>query len=96
MPGRKYKKLLPVHQLMLTKEEFEVLFGIARQGRASPDRIAGDTGMFFYESLFESLEAKGLIKVERRKGQIYGAIETSAGAAAIDDPQYADWFAELD
>ena len=77
--------------MTVSREEFEVLYNIAKSRLSAPDKTASDDGMMFYEGILEALEEQGLIKIERRKDKIHGATETSQGAAVLSDPQYAEW-----
>ncbi len=77
----------------ITKNEFEVLYGIEFWNKGDPQGIANVTNISEKdaETLLKSLEEKGLIKIEIRDGKIYGAQLTSKGSEIYEDDKYLNW-----
>jgi hypothetical protein len=65
---------------MISSDEYELLSQLASGTMA-------DDGLQFYEEMLESLEARGLVRLDRRKEKIISATATSAGTAELEQFQ---------
>ncbi len=74
----------------ITKEEFQTLWNICRSWQSDPIRASNGTpeDLKKYMRIFLKLEEMGLVKIEIRDNQIYGAIGTKEGYEILDDKKY--------
>lgn len=77
----------------ITKNEYGVLYLIARNGRTDFKRLG--IGLERAKSIVLELEKKGLVKINYRDGEIYGFIETPLGEKTLADKKYEKWFLEF-
>jgi predicted transcriptional regulator len=79
----------------LTKEEYEVLYWIARNGLMDFERLSLNIDLKKAQLIVNKLEKKGLIKISYREGKIYGFMETELGNKMLEDKKYEEWYYEL-
>ena len=79
----------------LIKEEYEVLYWIARNGLMDFERLSSKINLKKVKLIVDKLEKKGLIKISHRDGEIYGFMETELGNKMLEDKKYELWYGEL-
>lgn len=82
--------------MKLNREEFETLWNIGNSWQTDPVRASDGTpdSVKKYMKIFLKLDEIGLIKIEIRDGQIYGAHETKEGEEVMDQKVYDSWIPE--
>ncbi len=80
----------------LNKEEFETLWNIAYSWQTDPIKASDGTAESIkkYMKIFLKLDELGLIKIEIRDNQIYGATITEKGKEILKNKKYEDWILE--
>lgn len=80
----------------LSKIEFETLWNIANSWQSDPTRAANQKQEEIekYNTIFKRLEKLGLIKIEIRENQIYGAVATQKGKDILVNKEYEHWIPE--
>lgn len=82
----------------ILKKRVSYTFFIATKGVQEPKgatQLSCETVESEQKNFF-MLEAAELVKIERREGKIYAAIETELGQKVLGDIQYSNWIAEFD
>ncbi len=79
----------------LKKEEYEVLYWIARNGLMDFERLSSNIELKKAKVIISKLEKKGLIKISHREGKIYGFMETELDNKTLEDKKYETWYNEL-
>ncbi len=84
-------------EISVTYEEFEALFNITNSWQSDPERASDGTpeGLAAQRQIFTRLGEKGLIKIDHREGQIYGAVATQAGENVLREQKYREWLEKL-
>lgn len=86
-----------VEHSQLTKEEFTVLFNITNSWQSDPERASDGSveDLAMQRQIFTRLGEKGLIKIDHREGQVYGAVATEAGENVLREKKYREWLEKL-
>lgn len=80
----------------LNQEQFETLWNIENSWQSDPIKASNETpeSIKKYMKIFLELDEMGLIKIQIRDNQIYGAISTQKGKQIPEDKKYEAWIPE--
>lgn len=82
--------------MKINQKEFEILWNIENSCPPYPTKEVDETpeNIKKYMKIFLKLDELGLIKIEIRDNQIYGAVTTEKGKKIIEDKKYEQWIPE--
>ena len=77
----------------LTKEEFTVLWHVAKTWKNDPKKMSDSTSQPIerYNEIFNKLSNMGFLKLQVRWDKIYGASATPIVDNVLADEKYKDW-----
>jgi len=80
----------------LNQVEFETLWNIENSWQSDPVKASDGTKKDIekYNKIFRKLDERGLVKIEIRDNQIYGAVATEKGKQILEDKKYDSWSSE--
>ncbi|USN45434.1 MAG: hypothetical protein H6502_05285 [Candidatus Woesearchaeota archaeon] len=80
----------------LNQEQFETLWNIEKSWQSDPSKASDETpeSIKKHMKIFLELDEMGLIKIEIKDNQIYGAIATEKGKQLLEDKKYDSWIPE--
>jgi hypothetical protein len=80
----------------LNQVDFETLWNIEKSWQSDPEKASDGTkeDIEKYNKIFRKLDEMGLVKIEIRDNQIYGAVATEKGKQILEDKKYDSWIPE--
>lgn len=80
----------------INQKEFETLWNLEKSYQTDPTKASDGTPESIKEhmKIFLNLEELGLIKIEIRDNQIYGAVATKKGREILEDNKYESWICD--
>ena len=80
----------------INKKEFETLWNIANSWQTDPVKASDGSieSIKEYMKIFLKLDELGLINIEIRDAQIYGAVESAKGKEILKNKNHEQWIPE--